>query len=260
MYKMPDEIPLRKDVIYGPVDSRRLGNSLGINLSPIGFKSCSFDCVYCQYGPTDVAQMSYGPEVVPGIEEVEGALQRRLVKLWEQGKEPDYITFSGNGEPTLHPYFEQVARRVKETRDSYSPGSKIALLSNSSRVTDPEIMDVIRGGIIDCPIMKLDVGTESKFMEVNRPAYSCSDYWEIIECLKGIDSYVIQSIKFRGEVNNFDKDIEQWMDIIEELDPDAVQLYSLDRPTRRELEEVRKEELDQVGEELGERGVEVEVF
>lgn len=250
---MPQKIPLKESVIYGPVDSRRLGKSLGINLSPRDTKSCNFDCVYCQYGSTEDKVMLYDRGKIPVVEGIKEALIDNL-----KGKEdPDYITFSGNGEPTLHPVFREIAEEVKELRDSYSSDSDIAVLSNASRLMDRNIKETLDSKLIDLPVMKLDAGTQEKFLEVNQPFIG---YQDVLKGLERLENYVIQSIRFKGEINNFDEDIEEWIEVVEDLEPDKVHLYSLDRPTEMDLEEVDRKDLHEVERKLEEKGIKTEVF
>ncbi len=247
-----DRIPLQKDILYGPVRSRRLGTSLGVNLSPKSKKICSFDCVYCQYGPTETKLVEYNHENVPRPVEVEEKLEKALRKI---NNELSYITFSGNGEPTLHPDFPEIVERTKKVRDKYS-NVKIALLSNSSRIGEREILKTINK--IDFPIMKLDVGSEDKFIEINRPFKI--KYGEIVEALKKVDRLCIQSIKFKGEFSNVDEDLENWIEVVSKINPREVQLYTLDRPTHRKLEKVSDKKLTEIKEVLEKKGIETIIY
>jgi len=248
-----NKIPLQDGIIYGPVESRRLGTSLGINLSPTKHKYCNFNCIYCQYGPNDETVNSYEPDRAPKVEGVKGALRDKLGNM--EG-EPDYITFSGNGEPTIHPKFNQIAEEVRKVRDEYSSGSNIALLSNSSTVMNGEIRGVINSEVIDLAEMKLDAGTPEKFNRVNRPTV---DYHKVLEGLEKLESFVIQSIMFRGEVDNLEE-AERWVQVVEELRPEAVQIYSLDRPTASNIRKVSREQLLRLKKPLKEDGIETTIF
>ena len=145
-------LKLKTGITYGPVNSRRLGRSLGINLSPNSYKACSFSCVYCHYGWTDYFIGDYS-EVQSDIPEPD-EVRRELEEVLKKGTEFDYITFSGNGEPTLHPQFDRIVDLVVETRDKYSPEKKVAILSNSSMLNKREVLNAL--GRIDLRIMKLD--------------------------------------------------------------------------------------------------------
>jgi len=156
-------IPLQKDIIYGPVLSRRLGRSLGINLLPTDRKVCSFDCVYCQYGRTTEPTFSPGVDDLPTFSDVVAAVEKALKKPHTI----DTLTFSGNGEPTLHPQFPEIVRSIKRLRDDFRPEVKLAVLSNSSRVMDSAIVDAL--SLLDAPMMKLDAGDEITLREINQP-------------------------------------------------------------------------------------------
>jgi wyosine [tRNA(Phe)-imidazoG37] synthetase (radical SAM superfamily) len=248
-----NKIPLQDGIIYGPLESRRLGTSLGINLSPTSHKSCNFNCIYCQYGPNDETVNSYDPDRVPEVEEVRQALRKKLRNL---NGEPDHLTFSGNGEPTIHPKFNRVAKEVRKVRDKHSPDSKIALLSNSSTVTNQAIRDTINSGLIDLAEMKLDAGTQESFLEINRPAV---DYQKVLRGLQRLEDFVIQSIKFRGEVDNLG-DAEKWIQVVGRLQPEAVQIYSLDRPAAKDIRKASQEDLLKLKKTLKKSGIETKIF
>lgn len=247
------KIPLQKEIIYGPVESRRLGSSLGINLSPCDQKECSFDCVYCQYGPTEKKTSTYREDEIPKPEEVEEEL---LEYFNNKNPNPDYITLSGNGEPTLHPKFPEIVRRIDKVRNSHSE-AKIALLSNSSQVNDSEIIKTINLNI-DRPFMKLDVGTAEKFEKVNNPHEIT--FKGVIEGLKDIENLYIQSIKFKGYFTNMDEDLNYWVDRLKEINPKYIHIYSLDRPTHQKLEKIRKQELEEIKNKLLKNNLKSEVF
>jgi len=157
---------LKKGITYGPVNSRRLGLSLGINLMPPSVKVCSFDCVYCQYGWTKEREIrDEHRALIPGVEDVARAVETALTAL---PSAPAYITFSGNGEPSLHPDFPDIVEAVKATRDRLAPGARTAILSNSSAAAEERILKALAG--LDTRIMKLDCGTEGLFQRYSRPA------------------------------------------------------------------------------------------
>lgn len=237
-----DLLPLQKGIIYGPVNSRRLGVSLGINLLPTKRKLCSFNCVYCQYGITeDLVSESVPADDLPSLSAVERALRKALAGM----EAPRFITFSGNGEPTLHPDFPKIAEIVKKARDELSPSSEIALLSNSAGLLIPGISDAI-DEIIDLPIMKLDAGDEDTFRAIARPARGIT--LELI--LEGLHRlrkpFTVQTLFVRGKLNNSEgAALNAWIARIGELRPRGVQIYSLDRPfPTRGLEIVPLERLE----------------
>jgi len=246
-------IPLKSNIIYGPVKSRRLGNSLGINLSPCDQKSCIFDCVYCQYGFTEIKTESYDHESVPTPEEVKDALEKFFMNSREN---ISYITFSGNGEPTLHPNLPEILDVVENVRNKYSSNAKIAILSNSSKLSNSKILETLIRA--DVPILKLDVGSEEKFERVNRPMGV--HFSEIVEGLKKVDDFVLQSLKFRGEISNADNDLNDWLDVVDRVNPRKVQLYTLDRPVSLSLEKVSIKYLKHVKSLLSDRDIRTEIF
>jgi wyosine [tRNA(Phe)-imidazoG37] synthetase (radical SAM superfamily) len=219
-------LELKKGVIYGPVNSRRLGKSLGINLMPWRFKLCSFNCVYCHFGVTDELSVDTTAYVndLPSFDEAVAAVEEAVKTPLEFG----YITFSGNGEPTLHPEFPEFVKEVVRTRNRYRPGTKIALLSNSTGLVRREVTEVI--GKIDVPVFKLDAGTESTFVAVNRPVKT-TDLTGIIGRLSSLDGIIIQTVLMDGVPSNIsEKELENYFRLIERICPLEVHIYSIDRP------------------------------
>lgn len=251
-------LPLQHGIIYGPIKSRRLGLSLGINLMPIDYKLCSFDCVYCHYGFTDTHTIDIAENIsdIPEPEEVEKALEDWLKK----DKNINYITFSGNGEPTLHPDFEEIVDRVKKVRDKYVPEAKLAVLSNSTGLELSKVKKALSQ--LDMIIMKLDSGTHRMFSKINRPAKRV-EYEDVIENLKTLDKIIIQSVFVGGKITNTDPDeVEEWIEKIRYINPASVQIYSLDRPSASAaFEKVDRYVLSKIAELAQElSGIEVEVF
>jgi len=218
-------ISLQPGIIYGPVLSRRLGRSIGINLLPVDRKVCSFDCIYCQYGRTAVLTTAPSHEMLPTAETVFSAVEKALKKP----RTIDVLTFSGNGEPTLHPEFSEIVRGVRRLVDRIRPNVKIALLSNASRVMEDEIQSTLQW--IDLPIMKLDTGDRDTFQAINRPVTSIK-FESIVSGLKSIKNLVLQSVLIDGDVSNTKGDAFcTWKALICELHPRKVQIYSSERPT-----------------------------
>ena len=251
-------LKLQKGIIYGPVNSRRLGPSLGINLSPNSYKLCSFNCIYCQYGKTKVHTIDVIRNLsdLPIKDEVKDALEEWLKK----GEKVDYITFSGNGEPTLHPEFNQIVDEVIKLRDKYLPEAKVAILSNSSMVSSPEVKKALNK--LDLRIMKLDCGTKEKFQKINSPARAI-EYEKLVEDLKELKNITIQSVFIGGEITNTNTDeVEEWIEKIRYILPDKIQIYSLDRPfIGKSISKVDRYVLSKIGELAKElSGIEVEVY
>lgn len=250
-------LPLQTGITYGPVHSRRLGRSLGINVLPAGRKVCNFDCRYCQYGWTDpVALASMTAADYPQVEEVLAAVASALQALPEP---PDYVTFSGNGEPTLHPRFREIAEGVVGIRDRLTPRARTAILSNSSRVTDPEVHAAL--GRLDVRIMKLDAGTEAGFARYNRPVGGLS-LEAIVEGLRALPDVTLQTLLTGGSAGNMDEaEVEAWLTRVRRIHPRLVQLYTLDRKAPdRYLLPATREQLAALAGRLAESGVPAEVF
>jgi wyosine [tRNA(Phe)-imidazoG37] synthetase (radical SAM superfamily) len=235
-------LQLQKGIIYGPINSRRLGKSLGINLMPTTYKLCSFNCIYCQYGKTEVLTNNLIPYVkdLPNLKEIELCLEKFLRNF----PKIDYITFSGNGEPALHPQFNEIVDLIVYLRNKYLPHTKIALLSNSSFPNNDDLKKAFSK--IDLKIFKLDVGSEDLFLKVNRPFKEIS-YKEIIEKLKSFDNFVIQSVFFTGKIENSShENVKKWIEKLKEIKPKEVQIYTIDRPTEQELEKISRKKLMEI--------------
>jgi len=217
-------LQLQAGIIYGPINSRRLGRSLGINLLPYDYKLCSFDCVYCHYGRTDVKTLSPEENRFPSVEQVLDAVEEALRTY----PDVDYITFSGNGEPTLHPHFPAIASAVCHLRDELRPDVKLAILSNSTTVHLAHIREALI--LFDAPIMKLDAGDPTTLARINHPA-SAVELEHIIEGLEKIPGLIIQSVLIDGKVTNVKGEpFEAWLSALSEIRPAQVQIYSTDRP------------------------------
>lgn len=245
--KICDTIPLQRGIIYGPVNSRRLGRSLGINLLPTNIKVCSFNCAYCQYGWT---RRSLPEPDLPGMSEVVSALEKFLQNLTVA---PAYLTFSGNGEATLHPEFGEIVEQVTILRNRYLPHARTAILSNSSTVSSPTIREVLSR--LDVRIMKLDCGLENCFRTYNRPRRGI-ELKLIIRGLKELRDVTIQTLFAGGPGGNFTaENLEGWIKALEEIKPVFVQIYTLDRGyPSRQISPVKPDDLMQLKERLQQHG------
>jgi wyosine [tRNA(Phe)-imidazoG37] synthetase (radical SAM superfamily) len=221
-------LPIKQSIIYGPVDSRRLGKSLGINLMPQGRKYCDFDCLYCHYGRTVIHKYRTGPEDnFPSVDEVLSEVERYLKSDVEYG----YLTFSGNGEPTLHPEFDEIARECKDLLAKLRPYVKLTLLSNSSTCGQDHIIKALE--YIDLPIMKLDAGSDELFRKINRPVDEIK-FDNMLENLAAMDEPTIQTLFLTGEPDNSSPEaVNQWYECLNRIKPKSVQIYTLDRPFAR---------------------------
>jgi wyosine [tRNA(Phe)-imidazoG37] synthetase (radical SAM superfamily) len=250
-------LPPQSGITYGPVRSRRLGRSLGVNILPAGRKVCNFDCRYCQYGWTDPALLAAtAPSDFPGVQEVLDAVGSTLRALPEP---PHYVTFSGNGEPTLHPRFGDIVDGVNEVRDRLAPRARTAILSNSSLVMEPRIREALAR--LDDRIMKLDAGTEGCFARFNRPVGGIT-LRAIVEGLRLLADTTLQTLLAGGSAGNLEEaEVEAWLLRVAEIRPRRVQLYTLDRDAPdRYLLPATRERLDAVRARVAALGFEAEVF
>lgn len=249
-------LQLQAGMIYGPVNSRRLGRSLGINLLPTGYKLCSFDCVYCHYGRTKVKTLFPEGRHLPSVEEVLKAVREAL----QVYRDIDYLTFSGNGEPTLHPHFPTITSGVCQLRDELRPDVKLAILSNCTTVHFPHIRESL--ALFDAPIMKLDAGDPRTLTRINRPAPAVK-LERIVEGLKDVPGLIIQSVLVHGKVTNVKgKPFEALLSALSEIRPTQVQIYSTDRPVPEAgLEKVPPSTLQRIAREMEKRtGLQVNAY
>ena len=219
---------LREETVFGPIFSRRLGSSLGINLLPEKGKLCNFDCIYCECGWNRDGR---GDSVLPTAAKVRSDLGRMLVRLSASNTPVDSITFSGDGEPTLNPEFPQIIDDTLRLRDTYYPSAKVSVLSNATRVHLPEVFAALCR--VDNPIMKIDAPTNELIAKINMPApgYDIARVVEALKLFKG--DFVLQTCMLRG--NGFDSScpevIMPMMDIVRLLKPREWMVYTIDRTT-----------------------------
>jgi wyosine [tRNA(Phe)-imidazoG37] synthetase (radical SAM superfamily) len=211
-------------MVYGPVNSRRLGASLGINLLPTGTKRCTFDCAYCHFGGT--AGPPLPSDAFPSPDQVLAAVERALDRL--QPSPPAFLTFSGNGEPTSHPRFLSMVEGVRVLRDRRCPGSKLALLSNSTRLADANVRAAL--DLLDVRIMKLDAGTEVLFRRYSRPLESIT-LQDVVVGLSALRAVTLQTLFTAGIGGNADPEhVTAWIEKVVAIRPVDVQIHTLDRP------------------------------
>ena len=248
--------------IYGPIHSRRLGMSLGINLMPNDGKICSFDCLYCEAG---FNAQGAGKDGVPTRETVKRQLKHKLEEMKEQGQTLDVITFSGNGEPTLHPEFKKVVEDVLRLRNQYFPNAKVSVLSNSTMAGKPAVADALRK--VDNNSLKLDSAMPRTFRVLNRPVSpNCLPEGVIADLKQFGGQCVVQTIMVRGEYNGervdntTDDELDALLSAYLQIRPREVMLYSIDRKTPAEnLEKVSKEELERIAQRFRDSGIIVQV-
>lgn len=247
--------------IFGPVHSRRLGVSLGINLMPADGKVCTFDCVYCECG----FNADFRPrQRRPTREEVREALEARLQDMQANGPAPDVLTFAGNGEPTAHPRFAGIIDDTLALRDRYFPKAKVSVLSNSTMLFRPEVVEALKR--IDNNILKLDTVDPEYIRRVDRPtgAYDVNDIISQMKAFKG--QLIIQTMFMKGTHdglsvdNTTDRYVLPWLDAVRDIAPRQVMIYTIDRETPdRNLEKATPEELDRIAALVREAGMEVSV-
>lgn len=220
-------------IIFGPVRSRRLGVSLGINLLPCDRKVCSFDCIYCECGWTP-SQSNTGSHL-PSRSEVSEALRTRLAEMRKAGEKPDVITYAGNGEPTMHPDFPGIIDDSVALRNEFFPEAKISVLSNASVINRKSVRDALMK--VDMNILKLDSVFMSTVSALNRPRKSY-DLAKTIENMKLFNGkFIIQTLFVRGEHegktvdNTTPEEVDAWLEKVRELNPESVMIYTIDRDT-----------------------------
>ena len=218
--------------IFGPVHSRRLGISLGINLLPADGKVCSFDCIYCECGFNE----DHRPTLpLPTREEVARKLEEKLLQMKTEGQMPDVLTFAGNGEPTCHPHFTEIIDDTIRLRDQYCPKAKVSVLSNSTMIHRQEVHDALMR--VDNNILKLDTVDPIYINKVDHPN-GTYDVNVIIERLKAFKGHVIiQTMFMRGiaageSVDNTGEEyVGPWLDAVKDIKPQQVMIYTIDRET-----------------------------
>lgn len=252
------------DIIFGPVKSRRLGNSLGINLLPVSKKYCSFNCVYCECGWTtnDPSKKSI---VLPKREEICHLLEQKLKNLTQNEFFPDNLTFAGNGEPTIHPDFHLIIKDTIALRDIYFPKTKITVLSNSSTIHKKEIFNALQ--LVDQNILKLDAGSQIQFERINKPQISLKINNIVNDLIKFKGELIIQTIFLKGVHNNkivdntTELEIQLWLNHIQKIMPKLVMIYSIDRPPpAKNLKKISTEKLHQIADKVNQIGIKTKIF
>lgn len=246
--------------VFGPIQSRRLGTSLGVNLMPRDGKVCTFDCLYCEAG---FNAQGPGKAGIPAREEVKRLLAEKLASMHAAGDRLDVITFSGNGEPTLHPDFDGVIDDTIELRDRYYPEARVSVLSNSTRLGSSRVVAALKK--VDNNILKLDSAIDSTIRALDRPTSPLFTARSVIDELKQFGPQcIIQTMILRGTHdghvidNSTDAEIDALIDAYREINPGEVMLYSIDRKTPAEhLEKVQREELERIADRVRSAGFKV---
>ena len=219
---------MRETLVFGPIHSRRLGSSLGINLLPQQGKICNFDCIYCECGWNKDGR---GDRQLPTAEDLRQTLTAKLQQCLADGTPIDSITFSGDGEPTLNPDFAAIIDITLELRDRYYPNAKVSVLSNATRIGREDVFQALRK--VDNPILKIDAPTASLAAKINQP--QCDyDVDQVVEDLRRFEgNFVLQTMFLKAP--EFDSSspevLEGWMRIVRDLRPREIMVYTIDRET-----------------------------
>ena len=259
---MPTVIPLQDAVVYGPIQSRRFGHSLGINVLPLTRKVCSSNCVYCQYGWTEPARPERG-EPVEGLKralqllaEIEAAFQRHV----ELATPVDCLTIAGNGEPTLHPDLEALILGLLRLRDRYFPGVPVGILSDATQLMRPSVRRALVRLELRC--MKFDAADETMWRRLNLPLVPVA-FDAMVAALADLPDTVLQSMFVQGACDNTEEaHLARWIEAVGRIRPRAVQVYTVDRPTAAEgILPVPREQLQVIADRLtAATGIPADVF
>ena len=248
--------------IFGPIHSRRLGTSLGINLSPDDGKTCTFDCLYCEAGFNSQGPGTTG---IPSRGDVARMLEAKLKSMSGAGEPLDVITFSGNGEPTIHPEFPGIIDDTLRLRDQYFPDVKVSVLSNATMLGKPDVVEALAR--VDNNILKLDSAIDSTVRQIDRPVSRSYSVAGVVDAMKQFSgSCIVQTMMLRGEYDGtpVDNTIPEELDALAAayaaIKPREIMLYSIDRKTPAEkLVKVPKEELERIAGFFREKGFKVDV-
>ena len=252
---------LFEDIIFGPIHSRRLGLSLGVNLLPLHAKLCNFDCIYCECGWNGDRE---GVKRFNSREDVRAHLETALHRMAADGTLPDVITFAGNGEPTMHPDFEEIIDDTIALRDALCPSAKVSVLSNATQIGRESVRCALSR--VDNNILKLDSAFDETVRLINKPCGSCSVEQTVANMALFGGDFIMQTMFLRGKYdgrtvdNTTDREVEAWLRIVERLRPKQVMVYSLDRDTPcPTLEKVSREELLRIAARVEALGIECSV-
>ena len=253
---------LFSDIVFGPIHSRRMGSSLGINLLPFDGKLCNFDCIYCECGFNENFRTR---RKLPARQNVKEALEDKLIRLREEGPKLDVITFAGNGEPTMHPEFSGIIDDTIELRDKYSPDAKISVLTNGISAGKQSVFEALKK--VDSPVLKLDSAFDETVRLIDRPNspdYTVANQVKLYHQFKG--NFIMQTMflrgSFKGEIvdNTTEREVSAWLKLVEELKPREVMIYTIDRETpAKELEKAPLDVLNKIADEVKKLGIKTNV-
>jgi wyosine [tRNA(Phe)-imidazoG37] synthetase (radical SAM superfamily) len=245
------------EIVFGPIFSRRLGSSLGVNLLPSKGKLCNFDCIYCECGWNKDGR---GDSRFPELEDIERALDEKMSKAASEGVSVDSVTFSGNGEPTMHPKFPEVIDVTLRLRDKYFPDAKVSVLSNATLIGRDAVAAALMR--VDNPILKIDASSDELVRKINKPVGSYS-LAEIVDNLRKFEGrFILKTMFLRSP--EFDsaspEALEAWMDIVRELKPREVMVYTIDRETPdKSLEKYTVEQMREMVRPLIDEGYSIQI-
>ncbi len=253
---------LFNEIIFGPVQSRRLGVSLGVNLLPVNVKVCSFDCIYCECGFTP---KSYNqPAKMPSRQEVRLKLEEKLNEMADRQEAPDVVTFAGNGEPTLHPQFAHIIDDTIALRDQFAPGARIAVLSNATMLHKPAVFNALLR--VEDNIQKLDSAFEETIRLIDCPNGKFSLEKLVGQLIRFNGNVIVQTLFVKGSFkgvpvdNSTDREVDAWLELIKKIGPRQVMIYTIARDTPVDtLYKVAPEALDFIAEKVRMAGYEVQV-
>lgn len=251
------------EIVFGPVKSRRLGVSLGINLLPVNKKICNFNCIYCECGLTNDSGKDLN--TMPTRKDVYEALERKLSSMKENAQRPDVITYAGNGEPTLHPQFAGIIDDSIELRNKFFPDARIAVLSNATNIIRPGIREALLKA--DQNILKLDSACDKTIQLHNQPKRTIIARDLIKELKKFKGNLIVQTLFVRGSFkgskidNTTQEELKEWLKAIDEIRPSEVMIYTISRdtPDGANLEKVSLAELKTIAEMVNELGIKTQV-
>ncbi len=246
---------MRETTVFGPIFSRRLGSSLGINLLPQQGKLCNFDCVYCECGWN---KDGLGDRTLPTEQDVRLALEEKLSACKAAGTPIDSITFSGDGEPTLNPAFPQIIDSTLALRDRYYPQAKVSVLSNATRAGREEVFQALKK--VDNAILKLDAPADEQVALVNKPTgtYHVADVVKSLLRFEG--DFVLQTMFLRGPSWATEDWVDAWMQLVRQLHPREVMVYTLDRETpMAQLQKYTVEEMRALVQPLIDEGYHIQI-
>lgn len=251
------------EIIFGPVLSRRLGNSLGINLLPTNKKICNFNCLYCECGLTDYTS-SAKDSSLPTRKAVKTELKKTLINFSKSGKTIDTITFAGNGEPTLHPSFPDIIDDTLILREKYCPKAKIAVLSNATLIGEKHIYNALQK--IEYNILKLDSALQKTIQLINCPKGNFSIDRLITQLITFRNNLTIQTLFVKGKYkgysfdNSSDKELKAWLQVIKKINPQLVMVYTIARDTPIDsIEKIARPKLESIARKVEEMGIPVTI-